>query len=258
MKNNYIKKLIKDLFFREGSIRKIAFGPLKGTKYRVTPITGMETWHSAHERPLQSAFVRLVKKNEKVIDVGANWGGHALLLSKLVGPLGMVLAVEPSPSVIAETKWHIEKNCAKNIILEESALSDSEGVALFEEEGLSTTGKLSSSKSKNKTFEVKLGTLDSLINKFGFHDVALIKIDVEGAEGKVLEGAKNTLNSIRPNLIIELHNPEQDKQVSQILRSSRYSLFRLDGKKIPKPEAVWPDRDGVWGIILAIPEEKSN
>ncbi len=67
-------------------------------RYRVSPITGMETWHSAHEQPMQQAFGRLVQAGDVVVDVRTNWGGHALHLSLLVGAGagGRVIAVEPN------------------------------------------------------------------------------------------------------------------------------------------------------------------
>lgn len=75
MRDNFLKRLVRRICFPNGAVRKIAFGPLRGLRYRVSPITGMETWHSAHERPMQDAFDRLVKRGDYVVDVGTNWGG---------------------------------------------------------------------------------------------------------------------------------------------------------------------------------------
>jgi FkbM family methyltransferase len=59
-----------------------------------------------------------------------------------VGDAGRVLAVEPSPAVIGEAKWHFQENGRKNIELIEVALADPPGKAFFEETQLSTTGRL--------------------------------------------------------------------------------------------------------------------
>lgn len=256
MKDNPIKNLVRRVCFPNGSVRKIAFGPLRRMHYRVSPITGMETWHSAHERPMQAAFERLVKPGDSVVDVGTNWGGHALHLSRLVGPSGQVLAVEPSPGVAAEARWHFEANSGQNIKLLEVALADAEGKAFFEETHLSTTGHLSSeprAPSGKVGVEVAVTTLDRMVNQQRLNRVSLVKVDVEGAESRVLAGAKETLKQHRPNLIVELHTPEQDLAVSTALRTLGYTLRRLDGTPIAHPDQGWPDRDGVWGMILATP-----
>jgi FkbM family methyltransferase len=254
MRDNFLKRLVRRICFPNGAVRKIAFGPLRGLRYRVSPITGMETWHSAHERPMQDAFDRLVKRGDYVVDVGTNWGGHALHMSRLVGPTGQVLAIEPSPGVAMEARWHFEANSGQNIRLLEVALADAEGTAYFEAANLSTTGHLSSETTGAPTdTKVVVTTLDSVVRQQGFNRLDLVKIDVEGAESRVLAGAKDTLKQHRPSLIVELHTPEQDLAVSAALRALEYRLRRLDGTLIAHPDRGWPDRDGVWGIVLATP-----
>jgi hypothetical protein len=59
---------------------------------------------------------------------------------------------------------------------------------------------------------------------------------------------------MRPRLIVELHNPEQDNLVSSLLRSLNYVLKKINGELIKNPDATWPDKDGVFGVILADPK----
>jgi FkbM family methyltransferase len=175
-------------------------------------------------------------------------------MSRLVGPTGQVLAIEPSPGVAMEARWHFEANSGQNIRLLEVALADAEGTAYFEAANLSTTGHLSSETTGAPTdTKVVVTTLDSVVRQQGFNRLDLVKIDVEGAESRVLAGAKDTLKQHRPSLIVELHTPEQDLAVSAALRALEYRLRRLDGTLIAHPDRGWPDRDGVWGIVLATP-----
>lgn len=187
------------------------------------------------------------------MDVGTNWGGHALHLSRLVGEAGRVLAVEPSPGVAAEARWHFSANSGHNITLVEAALAETEAKAFFEESHLSTTGHLSSEAVGKRGVEVTVTTLDQLVTSEQCGCISLVKIDVEGAESRVLAGATKTLQRDKPNLIVELHTPEQDMAVSALLRAAGYKLRRLDGSRIAHPDRGWPDRDGVWGMILATP-----
>src|SRR5687767_677321 len=102
MRNHLLKQLIKTTFFRPGVVRRTRVGPLRGMVFKVSPITGMSPWYSGAEREHQQAFRRLVGLGAMVIDVGANWGIHALYLSRLVGASGKVIAFEPYPPAFAE------------------------------------------------------------------------------------------------------------------------------------------------------------
>jgi len=92
MRDNPIKRLVRRCFFPDGAVRRVITGPLRGFRYRVSPITGMEAWYSGHERDMQRAMAAYVRAGDTVLDVGANWGIHSLLLSRLVGPRGRVIA----------------------------------------------------------------------------------------------------------------------------------------------------------------------
>jgi len=81
----------------------------------------------------------------------------------------------------------------------------------------------------------------------------LIKIDVEGAGGKVLSGAQKTIKDFKPYFVIDLHTPEQDIFVGQLLTSAGYKLSRLARPPILHTDRGWPDPTGVWGSILASP-----
>jgi FkbM family methyltransferase len=80
---------------------------------------------------------------------------------------------------------------------------------------------------------VKTWALDS----FQFDDVALIKIDVEGHEERVLSGAASTLERCRPAIIVELedrHNPGCKERISRSLEGLGYECFQLDGATLVK------------------------
>ena len=100
MNDNLLKKIAKATYFRNETVRRIAVGPMRGMVYRINDITGLSPWYSGTERDHQKAFKRLVKPGDVVMDVGANWGIHTLLLSKLVGPSGLVIALEPLPQAV--------------------------------------------------------------------------------------------------------------------------------------------------------------
>lgn len=252
------KPVIGAVYLRPGAARRIWIGPLRGMTYRVGPITGMAPWYSGADRELQRRFHQLVRPGECVIDVGANWGLHTLYLSRLIGPSGRVLAVECYPPAVADLEWHVAANQCDNVRIVKAALSDHDGQAAFAPGRAPTTGQLLADEtvpSGSDQFIVRTRSLDSIVEELAPTPPVLVKIDVEGAEGRVLCGSEQTLNRCRPLFLIELHTPEQDLFVSRWLREHRYSLERLTPPPIRHFDKGWPDRDGVWGTILAKPVE---
>lgn len=84
-----------------------------------------------------------------------------------------------------------------------------------------------------------------------------MKLDVEGAEGRVLTGAEHTLTHARPTLLVDLHTPEQDRCVGDILYRAGYSAFHsADGTRVRDLRTGWPDPNGLWGQIIAFPDAR--
>jgi hypothetical protein len=96
-------------------------------------------------------------------------------------------------------------------------------------------------------------TLDTLLEELACLHPALIKIDVEGAEERVLHGAERVVAASRPVFVIDLHNPEQDLAVARWLTERGYRLERLSGPPIERSDRGWPEPTGVWGAIVARP-----
>ena len=258
MKENIFKKIFKSLFFKNGSVKKIRFGPLRGKIYKVSSISGISGWYSGHETAMQNAFKKYVKTGDTVVDIGCNWGVHALFLSDLVGISGKVIAIEPSPAVASEAKWHFKNNNSTNVILNECAVSDHSGKMFFSTTELSTTGPIVDAADSYGAIEVPVTTLDEISNTLQLKKINLIKIDVEGHEYKALLGSKNVLQELRPIVIIELHTPEQDLLVSKFVRNLGYLIERIDGTKIENLDQPWPDPKGVWGCIICFPPKIKN
>ena len=253
MLNRTIKSWIRNTVFRDGSIQKIKIGPLRGTKFIVSEATGLSPLYSGMERAHQSAFKRIVNKGDVAIDIGASWGIHTLYLSKLVGANGLVISFEAYEKVFKELEINTEINYCNNVELYPVAISNISGVSDFVPGELLSTGRiLTTTRAKSKD-GVKTYSIDDFIEKRKLEKIKLIKIDTEGSEGNILKGATKTIEHFKPYFIIDLHSPEQDALVAQILTKHGYELKRLSGPPILNKNSVWPDLKGVWGSIVAIP-----
>lgn len=155
--------------------------------------------------PTTSAIANmLLKPGDIAVDVGANIGFFSLLFSQRVGTTGKVLSFEPSRSILSKLRDNIRLNQSTSINVFEDCLSDICGKAMFalgpnSNSGLSTLRTLTNGSGTTEVDTIKFDDipLDGI-------DIKLIKIDVEGAECKVLRGMAGHLKRSHPALIVEV------------------------------------------------------
>jgi FkbM family methyltransferase len=148
-----------------------------------------------------------IKRGSVILDVGSNVGVLAILMARWCGPKGHVYAFEPSPTPKQVLTEHLRLNGVQSrVTVSPSALSDVEGVTTFYGAGIS--GKSGLSKvtmcMAADQFEVPVTTIDAYCRTLDIQP-SLIKIDVEGFEFNVLNGARNTLKEFRPSVLVEFH-----------------------------------------------------
>ena len=254
MEETWLKKIVRRTFFPHDAIRRIGFGPLAGKIYRVSDVTGMSPWYSGVERQQQKAFASIVQAGDTVFDVGANWGLHTLYFSSLVGKSRRAVAIEPFARAFEELEWHINLNHCSNVTVYRGALSNRCGQGSFVAGNSASTGHLGGGEPDvDDRSQVRMLTLDAVVGEQKVRQLRLVKIDVEGAESAVLNGATKTLIDLRPWLIGELHTPQQDVKVAELLIGHNYGISRVSGPPIKKISVGCPDRNGVWGTIIARP-----
>lgn len=147
----------------------------------------------------------LIRPGDWVLDIGANVGQYTVVCSRLVGPGGRIVAVEPVPQAFALLVSNCDALPIKNVTLLNLAASDRNGVRgmsiPLREGGLPETACASiTSDADQADTHVQTVTLDSLQWPTR---IALVKIDTEGHEMNVLRGMTNLLTRDRPHLIVE-------------------------------------------------------
>jgi FkbM family methyltransferase len=152
---------------------------------------------------LLARFAKSTSRN--FLDVGANIGYFTCLMGKLAGPSGTVLAVEPEPQNFALLQQNIKLNHLTNVMAHRCALGASEGSAMLGLYKAANRGRHSLLDTQAKSqIEVPVKTLDELVRNVvpNVKSWSLLKIDVEGYEGFVLDGAKETLPRVE-TLVME-------------------------------------------------------
>jgi FkbM family methyltransferase len=180
----------------------------------------------ASEPAVQRALEKHLKPGAVFYDVGANVGFLSLLAAKLVGPSGHVVCFEPFGAVVPILRQNLEQNGMHNYEIVEAAVGDRAGTARLATDRGSLRAMLTDD--ADAATDVRLVTLDE-VDKGA---PAVVKIDVEGAESRVLRGMTNMLRDDKPVLIIEIHG-DQHEPVTTILREAGYDTRVLNDDGMP-------------------------
>jgi FkbM family methyltransferase len=171
-----------------------------------------------------SLFSRSVHAGDVVIDIGANAGYYTLLAARSVGLRGRVIACEPDPKIASFLRRHVAINKLTNVVVEEAAADDRNGVARFRRGRGTGTGRVDT----GGELEVQARTLDDIVREH--HVVPThIKIDVEGAELNVLRGGQSTLAHARPTIFLSTHGQQVHEACCLFLKEYGYQLTPIDG-----------------------------
>ncbi|BAZ40625.1 methyltransferase FkbM family protein [Calothrix sp. NIES-4101] len=173
----------------------------------------------------------LVDPNKNSLDIGANKGVYTYFLSRLSR---QVFAYEPNP----ELAKFLTQSVSSNVTVQTIALSNSEGQAtlsipIVDSFLYDQLGTLSNNigVSPGKTYTVPLKPLDHQ----GHTNVGFIKIDVEGHEEAVIDGAVALLKQQRPTIMVEIeqrHHPDKniDEIFTKILSLGYEGFFLINGE----------------------------
>ena len=152
---------------------------------------------------------------------------------------GSVWAFEPEPTNAAFLRRHTYLNNCRNVHVEELAVSNSDGNARFLCGKGSGTGHLD----QTGDMEVRTVRLTEFCAERGISPSAL-KIDVEGAEAAVLEGAKELILKSRPVIFLSTHGPAAHAHCLEWLRAAGYSLRPILGGRIEDAAEILALPDG--------------
>ena len=197
---------------------RVLSGPLRGAAWIPRSATH-GCWLGIYERRTQRLFSQQLSPGDVVFDVGAHVGFYSLLASRLVGPAGRVVAFEPLPRNLELLERHFSHNATSNVTVVKAAVGERTGEERFAGKGEPSMGSLAAEGEL-----VDLVCIDDLVDRGDVPPPRLIKIDVEGAESRVLQGAAATLAKHRPAILLAAHGWKQWSECSRRLADLGYSL----------------------------------
>ncbi|HET6406300.1 MAG TPA: FkbM family methyltransferase, partial [Chthoniobacteraceae bacterium] len=163
-----------------------------------------------------------LKPGGNVIDLGTYSALTAIAFSKMVGPTGRVLALEPDPINFQSAEYnlamHKKLNGLDNVTLTAMAASGVDGELELSSEGTMGSALVSIVGGyRGVTVKVQARTLMSLASEFNLETVDFVKIDIEGAELFVVPQSADFLARYKPRLIIEGHDVNGTSTIGPIV-----------------------------------------
>lgn len=229
--------------FPYGSIRRVLRGPGRGLRFVVQPGIGV-SYALGLDNGIARFLASRVPVGATVYDLGANRGQMALLFATMVGDAGRVVAFEPVEALADALRQNARLNGFETIEVVARAVSSSGGTSSFEfNSARDTQGKLVEVEPSYRVpgaevSEVKVVTLDEVVAAGG-PPPDVVKIDVEGAAGAVLAGGVELISRFRPDIYLELHGPEEQRGVKDLISRHGYVARTLDGEVVPDPTDGW-------------------
>jgi len=166
-------------------------------------------------------------KGEVAFDVGSCTGLYAILAAKAQC---ISVAFEANPIILSRLELNVVQNQV-SVEIHNKAVSNSIGfIPFYIKRGTALTSASTLYKTEGfQKISVPVTTLPT------DRKVCAIKIDVEGAEYEVLDGARDLLEKYKPRIMVECLTEEQEDRITSLLSDYGYSKIRLDSRNFGFP-----------------------
>jgi FkbM family methyltransferase len=211
----------------------ILSGPLEGSRMRLRLGSEKAMWAGTYELDVQRELLELAPRAGLGYDIGAYVGFFSLLLDRICDS---VVAVEPLPTNALRVRETAALNQAAIDVVEAVASDRDEAFVSFELGPTPSMGRIVGLGSASSTepgvgqpLRIRSVTIAGLAQQYG--PPSIVKIDVEGAAGLVVQGAGDALDH-QPPVLVELHGDAERELVTRELLKRGYALHDVGGSWI--------------------------
>jgi FkbM family methyltransferase len=223
--------LVEHVLSGEPFVHVINAGPARGLHFEVTLPDDKAIWAGIFEPEFSQTLHDAVRPGDVCYDIGG-YRGYMSGVFALAGA-SRVIVFEPLPDNLARLRRLAELNPQLSLQIEAMAVGKTNGEVRFKIMPDQSMGKLADStfqaeRTAAQEIPVRLTRLDTCIFERGLPRPNLMKIDVEGAEVDVLDGATRTLKECRPRILIEAHSEALALQCQGRLSVLGYGVRQLE------------------------------
>jgi FkbM family methyltransferase len=226
--------LIRHYLEGHAFVHTVNAGPAAGLRFEVKLPQDKAIWTGTYEYEFLSAIVEHIRKDDVCYDIG----GHRGFISGAMALAGAsrVFVFEPVPANQKAIARLVELNPQLPILMLPYAISGEDSAGHFQIRPDLSMGSLADGQERGeqlaefKTMPITVRQIDSLLQNQEIIRANVAKIDVEGAEFAVLNGALNLLREFRPKLFLEAHSAALERSCSEILLPLGYSIRRVESE----------------------------
>lgn len=185
---------------------RVLGGPLRGTRFNMPGLERFSFCLGRYERPVVQRIAEHLRAGDVGYDVGANAGYLTMLMARCVGKSGRVFAFEPAPRSLAALRQNVLQNNVENVTIVPKAVNADSAPVSFATFEYSLVNHIVTDQTPGDAQVISVGatSLDDFVYAESMPPPTLIKIDVEGAEKEVFDGADRVLREARPIVLAEI------------------------------------------------------
>lgn len=147
-----------------------------------------------YERAETEIFLQLLRPGATMLDIGANVGYYTALAMRALGPRGKVVALEPDPESFRYLQQTVLANAGAHVTCINRAAGRSRGTGtLFTSSDNRGDNRMYANSLANGSCQVAVSSIDEILAELKIPQANIVKMDVQGFEGQVLAGMRNTL-----------------------------------------------------------------
>lgn len=186
-----------------------------------------------------------------VFDVGANAGALSMMMSRLVGPRGIVCAFEASPRIVDKTQYNLVNAGCTNVTVFHKAVWHTTDISVNLAAGSHLNDRIVQ---ETTSMSVRTVALDDFAAAADLHP-SFIKMDIEGAEFEALRGMARLLRDVRPVLVLE--QSPNDMRCHALLTDVAYAAVDLATYRPIRSKDDFPAGTGIANVLF-VPGETAK
>lgn len=192
------------------------------------------------ESKLLNNSIKLINKHKAhsndltVLDVGSNFGFLSLVWANTIAKFGQTIAFEPNVNLYNTFNKSIALNSLQNnlIVINKAVGNDNKVIELYMEYTTSNMLEIDNPKNIQK---IEMTTLDTFVESSNLEQCDLLKIDVDGIELDILEGAIQLIKNFKPIVIIETN---ENIRILEFIKKFDYTILDMNLNELKETDAL--------------------